>query len=134
MSTLINLLNLDNPNLLDVKQAFQENKPCDSLRFYHSYFLKRVNPKFYYQNDEKERLVKQANKHYQVDVERILAAAEQIVNRVFVFQEAWDMERTNIPVTFNGKIDWTHIPFEDPEWTYMFNRHRFLSRWVKHTC
>jgi hypothetical protein len=126
MSTLINLLNLDNPNLLDVKQAFQENKPCDSLRFYHSYFLKRVKPKLYYHNDEKERLVKQANMDYQEDVERILAVAEQIVNRVFVFQEAWDMERTNIPVTFNGKIDWTHIPFEDPEWTYMFNRHRFF--------
>jgi hypothetical protein len=126
MSTLINLLNLDNPILLPVKQAFKEYKLRDSLRFFHSYFLNRVNPKLYFHHHEIEVLVKQANKHYPEAVERVWAVAEQVVNRVFVFQEAWDMERSNIPVTFKEKIDWTYIPSEDPEWTYMLNRHRFF--------
>jgi hypothetical protein len=126
MSILVNLLNLNNPNLLPVKQAYKEHKLRDSLRFFHSYFLNRINPKLYFHDHEKELLVKQANKYYRVDVERVWAVAEQVVKRVFVFQEAWDMERTNIPVTFKGKIDWTYIPSEDPEWTYMLNMHRFF--------
>jgi hypothetical protein len=86
----------------------------------------RVNPTFYFPDHEIELLVKHSFKHYQEDVERVWAVAEQVVNRVFVFQEPWDMERTIIPVAFKGKIDWTHVPFEDPEWTYMLNRHRFF--------
>ena len=30
-------------------------------------------------------------------------------------------------VTFDGDIDWCHIPDQDVEWAYMLNRHRY---WV----
>ncbi|MFB3171005.1 alginate lyase family protein [Neobacillus sp. 179-C4.2 HS] len=86
----------------------------------------RVKPPLSFPDHEKELLVTLAKRHYREDVERVGAVAEQVVNRVFVFQEAWDMERSNVPVTFKGKIDWTYIPLEDPEWTYMLNRHRFF--------
>ncbi|MDQ1004407.1 hypothetical protein QFZ28_004947 [Neobacillus niacini] len=86
----------------------------------------RVKPPLSFPDDEKELLVMLAKRHYREDVERVGAVAEQVVNRVFVFQEAWDMERSNIPVTFKAKIDWTYIPSEDPEWTYMLNRHRYF--------
>ena len=85
-----------------------------------------IKPPLYFPDHEKVLLVTLAKKHYRKDVERVCSVAEQIVNGVFVFQEAWDMERTNIPITFKDKIDWTYIPFEDPEWTYMLNRHRFF--------
>ncbi|MDN3018459.1 alginate lyase family protein [Paenibacillus sp. BSR1-1] len=86
----------------------------------------RVNTTLYFPDHEKELIVKLAKRHYREDVERVRVVAEQVVNQVFVFQEAWDMERTNIPVSFQGKIDWSYIPLEDPEWTYMLNRHRFF--------
>ncbi len=126
MGTLINLLNLDHPKLLSVKQEVTENVLGSFPRLYQSYFHNRAYPTFYFHTQEMELLVKNANKHYQEDVERVVAVAEQVVNRVFVFQEAWDMERSNIPVTFQGSIDWTYIPSDDPEWTYMLNRHRFF--------
>jgi len=86
----------------------------------------RDKPALYFPDHEKERIVKLAKRCYHEDVERVRAVAEQVVNQTFVFQEAWDMEKTNIPVSFKGKIEWSHIPFGDPEWTYMLNRHRFF--------
>jgi hypothetical protein len=64
--------------------------------------------------------------NFQEDINRVIMVADQIVNQIFIFQEAWDMERTNKPVIFKDIIDWCHIPFEDPEWTYMLNRHRYF--------
>ncbi|WP_045523497.1 alginate lyase family protein [Neobacillus niacini] len=126
MSTLWNLLNLDHPSLFEVKKAFIQNKFKEALDLLNIHFLKREEPKLYFYNHEIEHLVEFAKIHYPKDIERVYAVAEQVVNQVFVFQEAWDMERTNIPVSFKGKIDWSHIPFDDPEWTYMLNRHRFF--------
>lgn len=35
------------------------------------------------------------------------------------------MEQTVKAVTFEGKIDWRHMPEGDPEFIYQFNRHRY---------
>ncbi|CRK81182.1 alginate lyase family protein [Neobacillus massiliamazoniensis] len=126
VSILIKLLHLEHPELVEVKKAVLKKNYEKALVIYKNYFLKRTEPKLYFDNHEQAFLVEFAGKHYQEDIKRVKETAEQVVNQVFIFQEAWDMERTNIPVAFNDKIDWSHIPFQDPEWTYMLNRHHFF--------
>lgn len=126
MSRLIKLLQLEHPNLFEVKKAVIENHFDNALVFYKNYFLSRNETKLYFDEHEQSFLVEFAEKHFPEDINRVRAVAKQVVNQVFVFQEAWDMERTNVPVAFQGEIDWRHIPFQDPEWTYMLNRHHFF--------
>ncbi|NLV35194.1 MAG: heparinase [Clostridiaceae bacterium] len=57
--------------------------------------------------------------------EEVISVANDIANQVFTFTLRWDMERTEIPVVFEGEIDWVHQPGEDPEWVYAFNRMRY---------
>lgn len=58
--------------------------------------------------------------------EETLALADEICENSFTFRGHWEMERTNIPVVFNGEINWRNIENNDPEWMYAFNRHSFL--------
>lgn len=51
------------------------------------------------------------------------ALADELCGNTFTFREHWEMERTNIPYTFTGEIDWEFYPDNDPEWTYALNRH-----------
>ncbi len=37
-----------------------------------------------------------------------------------------DLEQTDEPVQFDGAIDWTYMPADDPEFVWQFNRHRFF--------
>lgn len=60
---------------------------------------------------------------FEQNVKSTLALAEELCGNTFTFREHWEMERTNISVTFNGKIDFEHVPFGDGEWTYALNRH-----------
>lgn len=54
-----------------------------------------------------------------------LKVADEVGRHYFLFRYEWDMEKTNIPYQFKGEIDWRKIPFGDPEWCYMLNRHRY---------
>ena len=54
-----------------------------------------------------------------------LKVADEVGRHYFLFRYEWDMEKTNIPYQFKGEIDWRKIPFGDPEWCYMVNRHRY---------
>lgn len=51
------------------------------------------------------------------------ALADELCNNTFTFREHWEMERTNVPYTFKGEINWDFYPENDPEWTYALNRH-----------
>ena len=55
----------------------------------------------------------------------ILRIADDAVAQRFLFDLPWDMEQTVKAVTFEGKIDWRHMPEGDPEFIYQFNRHRY---------
>lgn len=59
--------------------------------------------------------------------EILLETADNICNKTFIFNHKWDMEVCKIPVSFSSKIKWNHIPFNDPEWTFMMNRHKFWT-------
>lgn len=55
----------------------------------------------------------------------LLETCDLISENTFIFNHKWDMEVCKIPYTFEDKIEWTKIPFGDPEWTFMLNRHKF---------
>lgn len=61
------------------------------------------------------------------EVATSIQTADQVINHYFLFRYDWDMEKTNIPVQFKGDIEWAKVPFGDPEWCFMLNRHRY---WV----
>ncbi len=46
--------------------------------------------------------------------------------KYFLFNSKWDLEQTDEPVQFDGAIDWTYMPADDPEFVWQFNRHRFF--------
>ncbi|MDY0289086.1 MAG: alginate lyase family protein [Sphaerochaeta sp.] len=62
---------------------------------------------------------------------RILADAQRVLQKTFLFDNPWDMEATNFPITFEGEIDWEHQPFDDPEWTFMLARCAFITNLAK---
>ena len=51
--------------------------------------------------------------------------AEEVTERIFLFDLPWDMEQTAEPVEFAGEIDWMAEPAGDPEFVYQLNRHRY---------
>lgn len=62
---------------------------------------------------------------------RAIARAGEICEHTFVFQDHWEMERTQKPVHFDGPVDWGAVPFGDPEWTYALNRHTIFWNLAK---
>lgn len=52
--------------------------------------------------------------------------ADEICMNQFTFRGHWEMERTNIPVSFNKNIVWDKTPNGDNEWIYAFNRLQFI--------
>lgn len=66
---------------------------------------------------------------YQFDSQEtahVIKTADDVLKHSFLFDMEWDMERTYEPVCFGEKIDWEYKPDDDPEFTWQFNRHRFL--------
>lgn len=51
-----------------------------------------------------------------------IKTADDSVEKHFIFNQRWDMERTWEYVCFDDKIDFLHQPGNDPEWIYAFNR------------
>ena len=60
------------------------------------------------------------------DVAQTLAVADGVCRKYFLFNSKWDLEQTDEPVQFDGAIDWTYMPADDPEFVWQFNRHRFF--------
>lgn len=87
------------------------------------YFKKRKKKGYIEESDSlKEYLIKNNYK----EVEELLEDADRYLSGIFIFDRKWDMERCKTPYEFKEKIDWTIVPFKDPEWTYMLNRHKHL--------
>lgn len=57
--------------------------------------------------------------------------ADLALENTFIFVDKYEMERCEVPVHFDSKIDWLYIPFGDVEWNYAFNRHTFLHHLAK---
>lgn len=67
------------------------------------------------------------NKLFKENSKKIIETCDLLCKNTFIFNHKWDMEVCRVPYTFSEKIIWNKIPFEDPEWTFMLNRHKF---WV----
>lgn len=65
-----------------------------------------------------ERLFKHTNK-------QIIETCDLLCENTFIFNHKWDMEVCKTPYTFPKEIIWNCIPFGDPEWTFMLNRHKY---------
>ncbi len=59
-------------------------------------------------------------------VRQVIETADDALQKKFVFNMEWDLERTDIPVIFKDRIDWTYKPADDDEFIWAFNRHQFL--------
>ncbi len=58
-------------------------------------------------------------------ISETMKVADEVSRNYFLFRYEWDMEKTSKPYQFKKAIDWRVIPFGDPEWAYMLNRHRY---------
>ena len=75
--------------------------------------------------DDRDKIARYVEEHCLEDFEFIRRTADDVVNKRFMFNLRWDMERTYEPVVFEREIDWLYQPGDDPEWIFAFNRMRF---------
>lgn len=124
-SRIFNLLNLQIPELNEVKAALDGNHVDEAYLALKRYYSRRTTPKLYFTDDEKSQIVDYVKQNCQHELDDIFLTADEVLEQTFVFRFPWDMERTLIPYTFEDSIKWDFTPFEDMEWTYMLNRHRY---------
>ena len=86
-------------------------------------FFSRENGNFFI--DDIDKIVQYVKKNCKEEAEEIIKIANDVVNKRFIFTLRWDMERTKVPEVFEGEINWLHMPSDDQEWIFQFNRHRF---------
>lgn len=88
--------------------------------------FERGNEYFFFDDPEKTAAV--CRERYPEDCAHIIRVADEVCRNYFLFDLDHDLERTWEPVTFpeDRPIDWEYRPENDPEFTFQFNRHRFL--------
>lgn len=111
-----NCLNLDYPGLEEVKFHYTKGNEPAALKALETYFSKRKQPGFLTNSQEFPKDVPKDIKIY----------ANRLLNRTFVYDKPWDMEKCFEPIHFSGKINWHHTYQNDPEWMFMLNRQNFL--------
>lgn len=65
------------------------------------------------------------NELFEETNKKIIDTCDLLCKNTFIFNHKWDMEVCKEPYTFSNDIIWNEIPFGDPEWTFMLNRHKF---------
>lgn len=86
-------------------------------------FFKQAGKRFFF--DDAFAVADYVKTHCPRQVQAAIKTADDVVRQHFIFDQRWDMERTHIPVVFEGEIDWLHQPGDDPEWIFALNRMRF---------
>jgi len=123
--SIYNLLDLSCEGLEQVKAAVEGNNLQQADKLLKEYYLNREYPALFFKDSEKQQLVAYAKENFHEDIEEVIKVADEVSKNIFVFRFPWDMEKTNIPFTFEKEIVWSHIPFKDEEWAFMLNRHRY---------
>ncbi|UNK19164.1 heparinase II/III family protein [Paenibacillus sp. N3/727] len=119
------LLDLTEPGLASVRKAVCQNRYEEALIELHQHFIQRGTPGWALEEEEKGQIADYVKHNCGSDLETVMKTADEVVRQTFLFRFPWDMERSRIPVTFEGEIDWGFIPDHDVEWAYMLNRHRY---------
>lgn len=121
------LLNLEDPVMRSMQDADDQGHRYDMLSKLHKHFSCRNTPGWWMSSEDKQKISDYVKQFCADELETVMKTADEVVQQTFLFRFPWDMERSVIPVTFDGVIDWCHIPDQDVEWAYMLNRHRY---WV----
>lgn len=87
-------------------------------------FMRERTDRWLYLNNDMDQVIEYAKK-FKENVKNLLRIADEVKDNVFLFDLRWDMERTYIPVKYEDEIKWNVRPFDDDEWVYMLNRHRY---------
>lgn len=122
---LWSLLNLDAEALQPISDALTKGDERAAYAALHRHYTSRDSVKLYFEEKDTAELSAYVQKYCPEETELVQRTANEVVEHTFVFQFPWDMERTNVPVTFKEGIEWHHMPDHDVEWTYMLNRHRY---------
>lgn len=115
--------------LRDVAEAVNQKNNQAALKSLLEYYKIRENYEgfLFYKNNSPENL-KQVIQEISLDEKQhIFSVCEELSQNIFLFQEPWDMERTQTPFQFSDDIDWQINPNHDPEWTFMLNRMNYLN-------
>jgi len=122
---IFEVLNLEHKGLEEVKILAEKDRKTEALKELRKYYVNRKKPLMHYNLEDKEVLAEYIKKEFPQEVEETFNVAEEVAEKKFLFRHNWDMEKTNIPVKFEGDIDWEHILNSDPEWMWVINRQRF---------
>lgn len=82
-----------------------------------------MKTKFWCESEQLDAASELFSTRFPANAATVLAQANRVCENTFLFSDHWEMERTQVPVQFEGAIDWAHIPANDPEWLYAMNRH-----------
>jgi len=122
-TTIFQKLNLDYPGLEAVKTAYFAHDNELAKQHLQDYYVQRNQPGFL---GDAQVVFDRLKTTQQADILRV---ADQLVNYEFIFDQPWDMEKSNQSVKFkNQTIDWAYQLNDDPEWTFMLNRQNY---WLK---
>ena len=125
-NSLVNHINCYHLNLKKIRKILIGNDQCLATSTFVDYLRRRKKPKYFFDIKEREYLVKAIKNLYPQEVRDIIQRAELLKRRTILFRNKWDMERTVEPQIMKDQINWSFTPNGDPEWFWMFNRHRFL--------
>lgn len=89
-------------------------------------FFARGNECFFF--DDPAAVAAYCKEHWPKACAHVLRIADEVCENKFLFDQERDLERTWEMVEFptDRPIDWNYRPGSDPEFTFQFNRHRFL--------
>ncbi len=83
-------------------------------------------PAHCYFMDDAQAIARYCRERWPEDVQALIEGADNICEKTFLFNLKWDLERTFVPIHFDGAVDWHINPAGDQEFVWAFNRHRFF--------
>ena len=122
MKNILDIIDLNYKGLEDIKKNYEEQNFDLAKKELINYFRNRKNVQGFLGN--KELLSGYICKNKGKEIQHILKMADDFSNKKITYDMKWDMERCKTPYLFKEDIVWDIVPFGDPEWTYMLNRHR----------
>ncbi|MBC5995348.1 hypothetical protein EAI30_07240 [Romboutsia ilealis] len=124
MKEIFDIIDLNYKGLESVKKNYEEENIDLARKELINYFRNRKHIKGFI--GDKEPLVDYIKLNKYEELKSILDMANNFANKKIIYDMKWDMERCKTPYIFEYDIIWDTIPFNDPEWTYMLNRHRYF--------
>ena len=95
-----------------------QSKRVENLRRFAKEYMRRYDEVY---------VTKYMEINCQEEIAAVLKQAALLLEKVFVFEDKWDMEPCSVPYGLDPMV-WDYSPNGDPEWIYMLNRHEYLYK------